>query len=124
MRLHLTLATLTVLLLILTLHSGGKHRFTFAQVEKIAAQRAQQKYAPLPNVLPPQLKNLNPQQEAQINWKDDYRLWRSKGLPFQVEFLPHRQGFPLRPAHQHRRSQGRASARLFPVLLQLRQPQY
>jgi glucans biosynthesis protein len=97
MRLHLTLATLTVLLLIITLHSGSKHRFTFAQVEKIAEQRAQQKYAPLPNALPPQLKNLNPQQEAQIFWKDDFRLWRTKGLPFQVDFYHISKDFPSGP---------------------------
>ena len=97
MRLHLTLATLTVLLLVLTLHSGSKHRFTFAQVEKIAQQRAQQKYAPLPNALPPQLKNLSPQQEAEINWKDAYRLWRMKGLPFQVDFYHISKAFPSGP---------------------------
>jgi glucans biosynthesis protein len=97
MRLHLTLATLTVLLLLITLHTDSKHRFTFAQVDKIAQQRAQQKYAPLPNLLPPQLKNLNPQQEAEINWKDTYRLWRTKGLPFQVDFYHLSRAFPSGP---------------------------
>ncbi len=86
MRLHLTLALITVLALALTLRAEKKHHFTFAEVEELAKNRATAKYVPLPDVLPPQLKKLTPQQDAGIFWKDTYRLWRKKGLPFQVDF--------------------------------------
>jgi len=86
MRLHFTLALITVLALVLTLRAEKGHRFTFAQVEQMAQKRAAAKYVPLPEALPPQLKKLTPQQEGGIFWKDTYRLWRKKGLPFQVDF--------------------------------------
>jgi glucans biosynthesis protein len=96
MRLHLTLALITVALLWITLHPK-KHRFTFSQVQTLAEQRAHNKYKPLPDVLPPALKNLTPQQEAGIFWKEDYRLWRKKGLPFQVDFYHISKAFPSGP---------------------------
>ncbi len=86
MRLHLTIALIVTLLLVLTIRANHKHRFTFKQVEEMAGKRAQGKYTPLPDTLPPQLKTLTPAQEAGIFWKDTSRLWRKKGLPFQVDF--------------------------------------
>ena len=89
MRLHLTLALITVLALVITLRSEKLHQFTFAQVDEMAWKKAQAKpYVGLPDALalPPQLKKLTPQQDAGIFWKDKYRLWRKKGLPFQVDF--------------------------------------
>jgi len=86
MRLHLTLALITIIALVLTLRTEKGHRFTFEQVDAIAQKRATEKYVPLPDALPPQLKKLTPAQEAGIFWKDTYRLWRKKGLPFQVDF--------------------------------------
>ena len=86
MRLHLTLALITIVALVITLRSEKGHRFTFAQVDEMAQKSAAAKYVPMPDVLPPQLKALNPQQDAGIFWKDTYRLWRKKGLPFQVDF--------------------------------------
>jgi glucans biosynthesis protein len=97
MRLHLTLALITAILLVITLRGDKKHRFTFEQVQKIAQARALAPYTPLPNALPPQLKNLKPPQEAEINWKDSYRLWRKKGLPFQVDFYHISNAFPSGP---------------------------
>jgi glucans biosynthesis protein len=88
MRLHLTLALITALALVITLHAHRTHHFNFAQVEVMARNRAAANYVLLPDVLPPQLKKLTPQQEAGIFWKDTYRLWRKKGLPFQVDFYP------------------------------------
>jgi glucans biosynthesis protein len=88
MRLHLTLAIITIIALVVTLRSEKGHRFTFAQAEVLAKNRAAAPYVPLPDVLPPQLKKLTPQQDAGIFWKDTYRLWRKKGLPFQVDFYP------------------------------------
>ena len=96
MRLHLAFALITVVLLVVTLR-GHKHRFGFDQVEKMAQHRAAEKYVPLPNALPPQLQNLTPQQEARINWKDDFRLWRRNGLPFQVDFYHISKAFPTGP---------------------------
>ena len=86
MRLHLTLALITALALVITLRATRHPRFTFANVQELAEKRAAATYVAPPEVLPPQLKGLTPQQEAGIFWKDKYRLWRSKGLPFQVDF--------------------------------------
>ncbi len=94
MRLHLTLALITVLALVITLRANHRHRFAFAQVEEMAQKRAAAKFVPLPDVLPPQLKKLTPRQEAGIFWKDTYRLWRKKGLPFQVDFYHQLNGNP------------------------------
>lgn len=86
MRLHLTFAIITVLLLVITLRSGERHRFTYAKVQALVEERAKAPFIPLPDVLPPQLKKLTPDQERGVFWKDTYRLWRKKGLPFQVDF--------------------------------------
>src|SRR5277367_2541072 len=86
MRLHLTLALITALLLAITLRSSERHRFTFEKVQAAAQHLAQGPYVPLPDVLPPQLKKLTPAQELGIFWNDKYRLWRRDGLPFQVDF--------------------------------------
>jgi periplasmic glucans biosynthesis protein len=95
MRLHLTLGLITLLALVLTLRAAKTHRFAFAEVEQIAQKRAAAKYVLLPDVLPPQLKKLTPEQEAGIFWKDTYRLWRTKALPFQVDFYHQLNSNPL-----------------------------
>jgi glucans biosynthesis protein len=97
MRLHLTFAIITALLLFATLRRDDRHLFTFADVEKLARQRSAAVYTPLQNALPPQLKSLNAQQEQGIFWKDAYRLWRKKGLPFQVDFYHISKAFPSGP---------------------------
>jgi len=87
MRLHLTLGLITIFALVLTLRAEIKeHHFTFADVDKIAQTRAVTAYVPMPDMLPPQLKKLTPDQDSGIFWNDKYRLWRKKGLPFQVDF--------------------------------------
>ena len=88
MRLHLTLALITIVALYLTLRAERRHHFTFAQVEKIAAERAALPYVGLPDALAlaPQLRNLTPEQDAGIFSKETARLWRRKGLPFQIDF--------------------------------------
>jgi glucans biosynthesis protein len=88
MRLHVVLALLTALALAITFRSGNRPRFTFADVQARAQEQARKPYAPLPDLLPPQLKKLTPAQEQGIFWNDTYRLWRKKGLPFQVDFYP------------------------------------
>ncbi len=98
MRLHLVLALVTALLLALTLRSSERHRFTFARVQGLAAREAAGKYVPSAEALPPQLANLTPPQEAGIFWKDAYRLWRDKGLPFQVDFYHVSRSFPTGPS--------------------------
>jgi len=97
MRLHFTLALITAVLLVITLRGREKHHFGFDEVDKLAQQRALAKYVAPPNALPPQLKNLTPQQEDAIFWKDTYRLWRKKGLPFQVDFYHISKDFPNGP---------------------------
>jgi len=86
MRLHLTLAFITALLLAITLRPSERHRFTFDKVQATALQLTRTPYVPLPNILPAQLKKLTPAQELGIFWNDKYRLWRKNGLPFQVDF--------------------------------------
>jgi glucans biosynthesis protein len=88
MRLHLTLALITALLLAITLRPSERYRFTFAKVQDTAQKLAQTPYVPLPNILPPQLKKLTPAEELGVFWNDRYRLWRKDGLPFQVDFYP------------------------------------
>jgi glucans biosynthesis protein len=97
MRLHLPLALITALLLVISLRSSERHRFTFEKVRAIAEQRAQAKYVPPTAVLPPQLKNLTPAQENGIFWNDAYRVWRKKGLPFQIDFYHVSKAFPDGP---------------------------
>ncbi|SDU11943.1 glucans biosynthesis protein [Verrucomicrobium sp. GAS474] len=97
MKLHLTLAALTALLLFVSLRYSPGHAFSFAQVERLAAKQAEEKFVPLRDALPPQLRNLTPQQENGIFWKDSYRLWRDKGLPFQVDFYHLSRQFPSGP---------------------------
>ena len=94
MRLHLILGLLTALLLIVTLRGREQHRFTFEQVQALAEQRAGKPYVPLSTDLPPQLKNLTVQQEDGIFWDDKYRIWRNKGLPFQIDFFHVNKLFP------------------------------
>jgi glucans biosynthesis protein len=86
LRLHLTFAFITVLLLAITLRPSERHRYTFAKVQASAEELAQKPFVSLPDVLPSQLKKLTPDQERGVFWKDTYRLWRKKGLPFQVDF--------------------------------------
>ena len=88
MRLHIVLALLTALALYLTFRSGGRPRFSFANVQAMAQHRAQLPFQPPVDMLPPQLKKLTPEQEQGIFWNDTYRLWRKEGLPFQVDFYP------------------------------------
>jgi glucans biosynthesis protein len=95
MRLHLTLALITALALVLTLSGRHGNHFTFAQVDEMAKARAATKYAPMPDVLPPQLKKLTPLQDAGIFSKETARLWRKKGLPFQIDFYPQVNSNPL-----------------------------
>jgi glucans biosynthesis protein len=96
MRLHLTLGLITILALWLTLRAERKeHHFTFAEVDKLAQVRAGAKYVPLPDVLPPQLKKLTPQQDAGIFSKETARLWKKKGLPFQIDFYHQLNSNPL-----------------------------
>jgi glucans biosynthesis protein len=95
MRLHLTLAIITALALVITLRANFRHPFTFAHVQQIAEQLARSKYMPTPEVLPPQLKKLTPDQDRGIFSKETARLWRKKGLPFQVDFFPQLASNPL-----------------------------
>jgi glucans biosynthesis protein len=88
MRLHLIFALITALLLFITLRSSERRHFTFTQVQATAQKLAQQPFVALPDILPPQLKALNPDQERGIFWKDSARLWRKEGLPFQIDFYP------------------------------------
>ena len=96
-RLHLAFAVITALMLAITLRPSARHHYTFAMVQASAEQLSHQPFVPLPNILPPQLKKLTPDQERGIFWKDTYRLWRKKGLPFQVDFYHISNAFPTAP---------------------------
>jgi glucans biosynthesis protein len=94
MRLHLTLGLITALLLFLTFRFTERHHFNFGKVQATAERMSHEPFVPLPNTLPPQLAKLTPQQEQGIFWNDKYRLWKNKGLPFQVDFYPLSKEFP------------------------------
>jgi glucans biosynthesis protein len=97
MRLHVVLALFTALALVITFHGVKRPRFAFANVQEMAQQQSLKPYAPLPILLPPQLKKLTPAQEQGVFWNDTYRLWRKKGLPFQVDFYPLSNDAPTAP---------------------------
>ena len=88
MRLHFTLAIITIVALYLTLRAERRHHFTFQQVEQVAKERASKPFVGLPDALAlaPQLRNLTPEQDAGIFSKETSREWRRKGLPFQIDF--------------------------------------
>ena len=94
MRLHLVLGLITALLLVWTLSYERSHRFSFKTVQEAAAELARGPYVPPLDSLPPQLKKLTPDQEHSIFWNDKYRLWKKKGLPFQVDFFQVSNEFP------------------------------
>jgi glucans biosynthesis protein len=95
MRLHLTLALVTIVALVLTLGTERRHHFGFAQVEAMAEKRAAKPYVPPPDELPQPLQKLTPEQNAGIFSKETARLWRRKGLPFQIDFYHQLNGNPL-----------------------------
>jgi glucans biosynthesis protein len=95
MRLHLVLALITAVALVLTLRAEKHHALTFPQIEQMAQKRAAGPYVPLPDVLPPQLQKLTPQQEAGIFSKETARLWRKQGLPFQIDFYHQLKSNPI-----------------------------
>jgi len=88
MRLHFTLGLLTVLLLVLTFRYTERHHYNFTKVQAQAERMARQPFVPLPEALPPQFRKLTPDEERGVFWNDKYRLWKKKGLPFQVDFFP------------------------------------
>jgi len=94
MRLHLVLGLITALLLVWTLRYEQTHRFNFTKIQEDAAALANQPFVPLPDALPPQLKKLTADQERGLFWNDKYRLWKKKGLPFQIDFFPVSNEFP------------------------------
>jgi glucans biosynthesis protein len=94
MRLHLVLGLITALLLVWTLRYQETHKFNFTKIQEEAATLAQQPFVPLTYDLPLQLKKLTPDQERGIFWNDKYRLWKKKGLPFQIDFFPLSVEFP------------------------------
>ncbi|MDE1169869.1 MAG: glucan biosynthesis protein [Verrucomicrobium sp.] len=97
MRLHVTLALVTALILYVAIRHTPGRAFRFAQVEAMAAKLAQERFVPAPDVLPPALRKLTPEQEGKITWKEAYRVWRDKGLPFQVDFYHVTREFPTGP---------------------------
>ena len=96
-RLHLFFAVVTALLLVVTLRSTERRHYTFAKIQAEAEQMAQKPFVAPSEALPPQLKKLTPAQEQSIFWKYTYRLWRKKGLPFQVDFYHRSNKWPASP---------------------------
>ncbi len=96
-RLHLFLAVLVTVILVLTLREKYRHRFSFTQVEAMAQKLAASPYVAPPPVLPDQLKKLTPAQELGIYMRENARLWRKDGLPFQVDFYHVSKDFPGGP---------------------------
>jgi glucans biosynthesis protein len=86
MRLHLTLALITIVALVLTLRAEHRHHFSFPQVDMMAQHRAQNPFVGPPDNIVSPLRKLTPAQDTGIFSKETARLWRRKGLPFQVDF--------------------------------------
>lgn len=63
----------------------------FAQVRRMAAERARRPFEPVDVALPAALRDLSYDQYRDIRFRPDKALWRAEGLPFQVQFF-HRAG--------------------------------
>jgi len=87
MRTHLVFGTITILLLLITVSYSKRRPFGFSDVQKIAQETAAAPYKAPVDPLGKELKKLSYDQVRDIRWKDDYTLWRDKGLPFQIKFI-------------------------------------
>ena len=61
--------------------------FEAASVRALARELAQKPYKPPDNRLPDVLKDLTYDRYRMIRFKPDQALWRSEGLPFQLQFF-------------------------------------
>lgn len=86
MKTHLVFAILTAVLLALLISQDRRKTFEFDFVIAQAERLAREDHEPTKPVGNP-LRGLNYDQYRDIRWRDDYTLWRKKGLPFQAEFF-------------------------------------
>ncbi|MFZ1326876.1 MAG: glucan biosynthesis protein G [Candidatus Contendobacter sp.] len=63
-------------------------RFNFADVHRRAEMLAAQPFQEIGNKLPDFLKNLDYDQYRDIRFRADKGLWRTEGLPFEIQFAP------------------------------------
>ena len=63
-------------------------RFNFADVRRRAEMLAAQSFQTPGENLPDFFKNLDYDQHRDIRFRADHSLWRSEGLPFEVQFAP------------------------------------
>ena len=63
-------------------------RFNFADVHRRAEMLAAQPFQPTGGDLPDFLKNLDYDQYRDIRFKADRSVWRTEGLPFELQFAP------------------------------------
>jgi glucans biosynthesis protein len=68
--------------------AGAPGGFTFAAVVRRASELAHTPYQPDRPALPDYLANLDYDKHRDIRFRPDQSLWRSEGLPFQVQFFP------------------------------------
>ncbi len=92
----------------------SRHRFTFAQVDEIAQKRAAAKYVPLPDVLPPQLKKLTPQQDAAFSRRKPLGCGAKRRCPSRSIFIRNSTATPA--PHLRRKSITSIAREVIPAL--------
>jgi periplasmic glucans biosynthesis protein len=65
---------------------GAPKVFGYADVERLAAQRASHDFRPPPDTLPPSLANLSFEQYRDISFRPDSALWHGRAM-FEVQFF-------------------------------------
>jgi glucans biosynthesis protein len=61
--------------------------FDFEDLSRRAAALAARPHQPAPSTVPKFIQDLNYDQHRDIRFKEDFTLWRSEGLPFQIRFF-------------------------------------
>ncbi len=69
-----------------TARQGAVHTFGYAEVERLAQQRAAHDFQPVPDSLPPALGNLSYDQYQDIRYRAESALWHGRAL-FEVQFF-------------------------------------
>jgi glucans biosynthesis protein len=72
-------------------------RFTFADVRRQAADLATRPYEETKDILPQTVRDLTYDQYRDIRFRPEKALWRSEGLPFEVQFFQ-RASFAFMPS--------------------------
>lgn len=86
MKMHLTFAVITIVLLAVVITARQQDAFSFDDLVELAKRTAREEYFP-PAAAPDFLASLTYDEYRGIRWRDEHTLWRREGLPFQAQFF-------------------------------------